>query len=702
MGIIKKFAIHAHFYQPLRKDPWLNPVFEETPNPSYSNFNQLITDECYGPLGIKDIKFDREYFVSAYSLINYDIAPSLLNYIEENFPKLYISIIESDIISSKLFGYGNAIAHPYVHAIFPHLNLYQKKLYIKWGVNYFEKKFNRKPSGIWLPETAVDYETLEVLIESGFKFTILSPSQIKSIKRHNADETLINNGEIDTTIPYLWVSKSNPSKSITIFLYDQHLSSKIISESSNTEKFTLRIKSSLDKSGKKNGFSLLASDGENWGHHLKDGDKCLKKLLHHILSLKKEISISNLSLLNETFKPEFEVDIISPSSWSCPHGVGRWQEDCGCRINPSNTYQKWRKTLKESVDSIAQKSHEVFVKETISKISNPLKALEDYVIPYEDKSPHLFLEFIEKHAENKILPKEIPLILSLFESQIHLALSYTSCGWFFDDISGIEALNNIKHLIWLSDFTKNYGIDTDRYIKNLSMEKSNFKINLDEIILKLKKLSNSQKISVMEFAVFDYIGYTNPFYKTRYRFKIIKKTGKLHNIYLIKSDDIITLKEELWTVCLLDENGCFISRIKKTEDFEKEVENIQSNNFTGFEPFNLSDFNIETANLLSILFSKKQSDLTLKQFYYLILSFDHTDEKIKIIKQNFLNLFSKKLETNMHIPFLYEIAKLIINNIETFDEVDKKVIEAIKNLGLEKLLWKLNIGKTNDIKANLY
>lgn len=679
MGLVKKYlTIHAHFYQPKRTDPWENLVLENTGKKNYKNHNFLITDQCYGPLSIKDIKVKDE-LINIYSLINYNFGPTLLNFIEENNPRLYYSIIESDIISQKIYGYGNAIACVYNHAILPLLKLSYKKLYVRWGIENFKRNFKRQPIGIWLSELAVDEQTLEVLIENDIKFTILSPHQIESIK--NIESLKIEKNVVDPSKPYLWKSKQNPKKTITIFLYNKEISDKIIHEANNTEKFSLRIKTSLNTHKKNTEFVLLASDGEIWGHHLKNGDIYLKKLIEHFTHHKKEVELTNLSFLYHTIKPEYEVEIKNNSSWSCPHGIERWKDECGCRIDPKNRYQKWRNTLKKTIDNISEKVDELFIKETTSYIKNPYSAIEEFVNIYEEKNPHQILSFTEKNSIKKINPEEIVKILKLFDMKLHLAFAYTSCGWFFDDITNIETLNNIKNIIYIIDILKKYGINID--ITEIENEKSNFnQINLKEIIKEIKKLTYSKEKQISEFIILDLVDYKNIFHKSRYHLKIIDKQTDNNSInYTIKLSDIITLSNETYNSTLSNEKENIIIKIKKEDE-------------SNYTIITLQDIDPQIKSLFTILRSNDKSKIELKQLYYSIIHINENSYSELFKKFNYTVL------SNNDIPFLYEISKMLVSYILTHN-IEKKIIDdfsnTLKKIGME-LLWKLKMGEKNDIK----
>jgi len=679
MGM-RYFTVHAHFYQPHRNDPFTGIINEKTSNSCYESFNQMITDECYGPLSVKDIKFNTNEFLQSYSFINFNFGPTLLNYIKTNYPKLYISIIEADIISSKLFGYGNAIAQVYNHSILPNLTASRKKLYIKWGIENFRSNFKREPLGMWLSETACDDDTLESLIENNILFTVLSPTQIKCVKTRDG---AIKDNNFDTSIPYIWRSKINPEKSIRIFFYNKDVSDRMVSELGNTEKFLLRIKSTFRENLKSDSFFLMASDGENYGHHIKDGDIFLKNLIKKIRSDKK-LEITNLSYIYNSIKTTDEVEIINPSSWSCPHGTKRWNDECGCRINSNFKYQGWRKTLRRTTDELAKKSNDIFLKETTKLIKEPDKALYDYINFYDQPDPHSFIRFIEKHSKSPVTSQKASEILNIFLSQVHTAYSETSCGWFFDDITNIETLNNIKHMIWLDNLFKKYGTSTNA-IEELKKEKSNLKIDVSELINNIYKNEiSSEMIMAAEFAILESLDFTDRISKTKYRIKLTKKEeGNGIRAYLLKFTDIYTLQEDYFTVSIKYENN-INSMVKPTSDPQRDISDMLSGNFDGCNVFNINDISKKTARLISILLSKDEKDLLLKQYLYMLSSYDHTDDSFKKLVKKFKDIASNKTDLSF-IPFVYDIVSFIIRKEP---DMDDEILKIIKNSNLNKILWK--------------
>ncbi|MCX7641925.1 MAG: DUF3536 domain-containing protein [Elusimicrobiales bacterium] len=665
MGI-KYFSIHAHFYQPPRKDPWTGIIIEETPTKIHSSYNQMITDQCYGPLAIHKIKLNDD-FINLYSIINFDFGPTLLNYIEKTYPKLYITIQNSDHISTKLYGYGNAIAQVYNHAIMPLLPLHEKKLYVKWGVESFFRTFKRKPLGMWLSECACDNETLEVLIHEEIKFTILAPHQIKKITRIGDEKNVTS--DIKPGM-YLWKSKVNPGKNIIIFVYDYNLSKLLHKDIQNTEKSVLRITNITYE----NSPTIIATDGENYGHHIKSGDIYLSELIKKIIKEKK-IKITNLSYICNNLKPEYEVEINENTSWSCPHGIERWKNECLCYVDPNKKYKKWKNTLKTASDIIKQNSDNFFYSKLIEYVTNPQKMLEQYIVIQEEFSPHNFLSFIQKNLrKNNIYSSKYHEIIKLFDMELKSAFFRCSCGYFFDDILNIEALNNIKNLIFVSQILIEYSYHTqeiEKIIDNIKKEKSNLDINVKEVIEKI--IDDSQNYlekMASEFSYLHYLNFHKCLYNTDWKFKI----NQINNIeFEIQATHIPTLKQKIIKVKILEEKSNIIF---KTINIETGKTNILT----------LDDFNKDIKNLILILKSNSHKEMLAKQFLYKLSN--------SLIPYEIVKIYIELLKNNIAhtLPFAYEIALSIISIASTTSlSLIKELKKEISQTPLSSLLWKIEL-----------
>ena len=449
----KYICIHGHFYQPPRENPWLEEIeFQDGAYP-YHDWNEKITAECYAPNAssrILDPQGKIIDIVNTYSKISFDFGPTLLSWMERNNPEVHQSIIEADRMSVERFsGHGSALAQAYNHMIMPLAGKRDKYTQVIWGIRDFEKRFGRSPEGMWLPETAVDTDTLEVLAEHGIKFTLLAPRQAKRIRKLGGQGEWIDvSGErVDPTRAY---KCSLPSgKSISIFFYDGPVSQEISFGEllKNGGDFARRLTSLFYDRREHPQIVHLATDGETFGHHHRYGDMALSYALHYIES-KNLARITNYGEYLEKHPPEYEVGIIENSSWSCVHGIDRWRGNCGCHsgMNPKWN-QLWRRPLRETLDGLRDGLAPIYTYEASKYLKDPWEARNDYIDVLLNRSEENVEAFINKHAVRKLSAEDKINVLKLLETQRNAMLMYTSCGWFFDEVSGIETVQIIQYAL---------------------------------------------------------------------------------------------------------------------------------------------------------------------------------------------------------------------------------------------------------------
>lgn len=441
-------TIHGHFYQPPRENPWLEYLeLQESASPCH-DWNERVCKECYSPNSISKIVGDENKIVDIvnnYAHMSYNFGPTLLSWLEKYSPHTYEQIIKADIESAKFNdGHGNAIAQVYNHVILPLANKRDKYTQVLWGIEDFKHRFGRMPEGIWLAETACDDETLGVLADCGIKFTILSPYQAKSYRKIGTNEFInVENGEIDTTVSYKYNIKSN-GKSINLFFYNANISQAVAFEEllKDGQRFVDKLKTGIKKGG---GLVNIATDGESYGHHTKFGDMALSYILK-IKAEKEGFTLINYANFLEKFPPQEEVDIKSVSSWSCFHGVGRWCDDCGCSTGGlPNWNQKWRKPLREAFDFLRDKLIKITELNGKSYFNDVWSARNDYIHVVLNRNSETVKEFAKRNIKNGYDEKTVSRALKLMEIQRQAMLMYTSCGWFFNDISGIETVQIMKY-----------------------------------------------------------------------------------------------------------------------------------------------------------------------------------------------------------------------------------------------------------------
>ncbi len=192
-------CIHCHFYQPPRENAWLEAVESQDSASPYHDWNERITAECYLPNGTSRMLGGHgriAKIVNNYTRISFNFGPTLLSWMEERAPQAYEQVLKADRESQQIFsGHGSAIAQAYNHLILPLANSRDKRTQIVWGIRDFQYRFGRDPEGMWLPETAVDLETLEILSSLGIKFTILAPRQAGKVRTEKGTEWINLNGQ---------------------------------------------------------------------------------------------------------------------------------------------------------------------------------------------------------------------------------------------------------------------------------------------------------------------------------------------------------------------------------------------------------------------------------------------------------------------------------------------------------------------------
>jgi alpha-amylase/alpha-mannosidase (GH57 family) len=441
-------CIHGHFYQPPRENPWLEDVEVEDSAAPYHDWNERITAECYAPNAVSRI-LDGDgkiiALVSNYEKMSFNFGPTLLSWLEKHRGEVYKQIIDADVISrSAHAGHGNAIAQCYNHAIMPLGSERDKLTQVRWGLADFEFRFDRKPEGMWLPETAVDLATLQALAEHGIKFTILSPHQAEAVRAPGEDWQDVSHRRIDTTRAYR--CQLSGGKHVDLFFYDAHVSHDISFESllRSGDRLAERLASSFDDRRDHAQIVNVATDGETFGHHFKFGEMALA---YAIGKIRREgiARITNYGEYLALHPPTHEVKIDENTSWSCAHGVERWRSDCGCNSGNTHYHQRWRGPLRQALDWLRAKLDIVFEHEGSVFLKDVWAALDDYIFVMLDRSPQARGTFLFKHARRQLSEVDKVNVWRLLEIQRHAALMYTSCGWFFDDISNIETVKNIEY-----------------------------------------------------------------------------------------------------------------------------------------------------------------------------------------------------------------------------------------------------------------
>jgi len=444
----KHICIHGHFYQPPRENPWLEEIeLQESAYP-FSNWNERINAECYAPNTASRI-FDQEriiQIINNYSRISFNFGPTLLSWMEKKAPKVYNAILEADRDSRRIYsGHGSALAQVYNHIIMPLANDRDKHTQVIWGIKDFEFRFNRKPEGMWLAETAVDTPTLEALARHGIKFTILAPRQAKRVRRIGDGTWHDVMGEkLDSRRPYLCQLPSGAT--ISLFFYDGMISQDLAFGGLvyNGENIARRLLAVFNEDEQEPMLANIATDGETYGHHHRFADRSLSYCVHYVES-------NNLAQMTiygdflEKHPPVYEVEIVENTSWSCYHGIERWRRDCGCNSGRPVWKQAWREPLRNALDWLRDELAKIFEKELKDFVKNPWALRNDYIEIILNRKEDRVEKFLAEKVRDDLTREEKTKILRLLEMQRHGLLMYTSCGWFFDEISGIETVQIIQY-----------------------------------------------------------------------------------------------------------------------------------------------------------------------------------------------------------------------------------------------------------------
>ncbi|HKQ38023.1 MAG TPA: DUF3536 domain-containing protein, partial [Verrucomicrobiae bacterium] len=446
----KLICIHGHFYQPPRENAWLEAVEMQDSARPYHDWNERISAECYAPNATARIlQGDGRIaeMVNTYSKISFNFGPTLLSWMKDKLPEVHEAIVEADKLSREHFsGHGSAVAQNYNHMIMPLAHPRDKETQVIWGIKDFEFRFGRKPEGMWLAETGVDTETLEVLARHGIKFTILSPFQASRTreigKKHWKD---VNGAKIDPTRAYLCRLPSK--KTISLFFYDAPVSQAVAFEHllDSGEKFAGRLTSAFNDARAWDQLVNIATDGESYGHHHRHGEMALAYAVHHIQSN----NLAKLTVYGEYLEkhpPTHEAQIHEKSAWSCSHGVGRWMENCGCNSGGHAGWtQEWRGPLRQALDWLRDHLAPEFEQKAREYLKDPWAARNDYISVILDRSDENFAGFFERNASRELNEQEQVTVIKLMEMQRHAMLMYTSCGWFFDEVSGLESVQVVQY-----------------------------------------------------------------------------------------------------------------------------------------------------------------------------------------------------------------------------------------------------------------
>lgn len=732
MGNKNYLTIHGHFYQPPRENPWLEAIEMQDSALPCHDWNERVNAECYNPNSVSKIVDNRNRIldvVNNYERMSFNFGPTLLSWMQDYSPLAYDRIIKADIRSVlEHDGHGNAIAQVYNHMIMPLANEHDKQTQVKWGIADFVHRFGRQPEGLWLAETAVDDDTLRVLVENGIKFTVLSPYQAQRVKRiQDSNWQDVSWGNIDPARSYRYYIKSAPGKYIDLFFYDGAISKSVAFDEllKDGNKFIKRLKEGISGSRDFPQLINIATDGESYGHHTKFGDMALA----YVLKIKAEdegFELTNYGEFLDKFRSDWEVEIKPVSSWSCFHGVGRWKEDCGCSTGGHPGWnQKWRKPLREALDYLRDELVEIFETEGKKYFKNdPWDVRDKYIKVILDRSERNIKKFQKENFLEELSDIEKVRGMELLEIQRQAMLMYTSCGWFFSEISGIETTQIMKYaaraMQLASNFTdKNFE---EKFLEILSNAQSNFKEygNGKDIFLRFVKPSivTTKQIASLWAITSLYQDFDDEqdvyCYKIkRNSYKIVQKGNANFVIGNIEVSSKVTLEKSNLVFALIQYQGgdfhCaikeFTSEVEYTRIQKELVKTFLVNPLTeiiraideyfGTEYFTLKDIFIEERRkILQILLKDKMDKFaqTYKELY--------NDGKAPIYQMQTLGL---SVPDEFKLAAGYALAKEfndLMNKSKSY--LDPQIIQEAADICFEAKKINVEIDKTPTSKMFSY
>ncbi|MDE2293475.1 MAG: DUF3536 domain-containing protein, partial [Elusimicrobia bacterium] len=455
-------CVHGHFYQPPRENPWLETVQREDSAAPYHDWNQRITAECYGPNAhARILESDGRIasIVSNYERMSFNFGPTLLSWMQERAPATYEAVLAADRASRARFGgHGSALAQAYSHMILPLADARDKRTQVLWGAGDFERRFGRRPEGMWLPETAADLATLEALADAGIVFTVLAPRQAKRVRAPNSRAWLdAAKAGLDVRRPY-WVRLPS-GRRMSVYFYDGAVSQAVAFEGllARGEHLADRLTAALGSDAPDGALSHVATDGETYGHHHRFGEMALAWALDRI-DADPTVRLTNYAEHLALHPAEWEAEIVEGSSWSCAHGVERWRSDCGCHTGGRAGWtQAWRAPLREALDLLRDRLREVYESKAKGLLKDPWAARDAYITVILDRSPENITRFLAEHAARRLAPADEVLALRLLGIQRHAMLMYTSCGWFFNDLAGLETVQILRYAARAIELAKEVG-----------------------------------------------------------------------------------------------------------------------------------------------------------------------------------------------------------------------------------------------------
>jgi alpha-amylase/alpha-mannosidase (GH57 family) len=471
---MSSIVVHGHFYQPPRENPWTQEIDHQPSAAPFHDWNERVHAESYRPNSLANIITPTgERTVSNYERMSFDIGPTLFSWLEKVHPKTYGRILHADRSSRVRLGHGNALAQAFHHTILPLSAPHDVRTEVRWGLADFRYRFGREAEGLWLPETAASRAVLDILVDEGVTFTILAPWQAARVKDSGHQWTDVSRHGIDTRRAYRYRHTDASGRSLALFFYDADIARAIAFERATSS--AERLMDLFASRAEDGAVVHAATDGETYGHHHIFGDIGLAYALY-VESARRGIEPINYATHLERRPPEHEVEIVAGegTSWSCAHGVGRWKGDCGCHTGGEPGWdQKWRAPLRSALEVVKRAADDAFERAGSPLLADPWAARDAYVDVVIGARTHD--DLIVEHATGPLDDSGVRSAARLLELQRNAMAMFTSCAWFFSDVSGIETVQILRYAARALDLLEEAGRPAPRreFLAELERAKSN-------------------------------------------------------------------------------------------------------------------------------------------------------------------------------------------------------------------------------------
>jgi len=463
-------VVHGHFYQPPRENPWSDELETEPSATPFHDWNARINAECYRANAYARIH-DRGGRIASiennYARMSYNFGPTLARWIERHDGRTHTRLVAADAEQERRLGAGAAMAQAYAHPILPLANALDRRTQILWGLADFRRRFGRPAQGFWMPETAASSATLAALIELGVEFTIIAPEQVTAVRAPGAEWTTVTRDTVDTGRAYKWMHPDGSGRFLSIAVFDGPLSRAVAfgETTHDAAAFVAAIQAAAQRSSVASPLVLCASDGELFGHHKKFADMNLA-FTTFIEGPRHGVNPTNLAAFLAAHPATWELKLNEGpdgkgSAWSCAHGVGRWWTDCGCSMMPPEQgwNQRWRTPLRAALDTLQVAAATFYEDAASALLLDPWGARDAYgeVVdePIAERDALLATFGTEALAAGGDEARQRARLL--LEMQRATLLMYASCGFYFDDVAGLESTLIIRLAAYAADLMNQAG-----------------------------------------------------------------------------------------------------------------------------------------------------------------------------------------------------------------------------------------------------